>query len=175
MPYFSSSLCSSLIGTPWMHFKLLSWCCSLERVNLNKSMCGFLNRNCLGLQKFLFPTKSLLSFAARSYGDLSSWLWNPGPGVLVWGWYFSLLRYFSLNFYPPHVNVGPAHPASVSLLLVWMDVAFLILWLSDSAQLDFCWFSMVVVLWFGCNLMWLCEEVSLVYVCRHLDWELPGM
>ena len=33
---------------------------------------GFFKRNCLGLQKFLPPTQSLLGFGARSCGDLSS-------------------------------------------------------------------------------------------------------
>ena len=45
-------------------------------------MCGFLKRNCLGFQKFLPLTQSLLGFAANSGGDLSSWHWNPGLGGL---------------------------------------------------------------------------------------------
>ena len=51
------------------------------RVSLNKSMCGFLKRNCLELQKFLPLTPLPLVFAARSYGDLSSWHWIPGLGA----------------------------------------------------------------------------------------------
>ena len=49
-------------------------------------MCGFFERNCLGLQKFLPLTQSPLVFAARSCGDSSSWHWNSGLGRLVWGW-----------------------------------------------------------------------------------------
>ena len=47
-------------------------------VSLIKSMCVFLMRNCLGLQKFPPLTPSLLVFAARNFGDLPSWHWNPG-------------------------------------------------------------------------------------------------
>ena len=66
---------------PLVPFKLLPWCWSSEGVSLSKSLCGFFKRNCLGLQKFLPPTQSLLDFAARSYEDLSSWSWNPGVGA----------------------------------------------------------------------------------------------
>ena len=57
---------------PLVPFNLLSRCLSSEEVRLNKSMSGFLKRNCLGLKKFLLLTQLLLVFAARSYGDLSS-------------------------------------------------------------------------------------------------------
>ena len=36
-----------------------------------------------------------------------------------------------LNFYPPHMDVGPAHFVSPPLLLVWVDVVSLIPYLSD--------------------------------------------
>ena len=74
-------------------FKLLSQCGSSEGLSLSKSGCGFFKGNCLGLQEFLPPTQFPLIFAARSYGDLSSWHWNPGLGVLVWGEDSLLLRY----------------------------------------------------------------------------------
>ena len=61
-------------------------CWSSEGVSLINSVCGFFKGNCLGFQKFLPLTQSLLVFAARSYGDLSSWYWNPGLGGQVWGW-----------------------------------------------------------------------------------------
>ena len=54
----------------------------LEGVSLNKFMCGFFKGNCLGLQKFLPLTQSLLVYAARSYGGLSSLHWKPGLGAL---------------------------------------------------------------------------------------------
>ena len=74
-------------------FKLLPLCWSSEGVSLSKSVCGFFKEKYLGLQKFLPPTQSPLVFAARSYGDLSSWHWNPGLGGLLWGCDSSLLRY----------------------------------------------------------------------------------
>ena len=76
MPDTSVSPCISLVS-----FKLFvtlvtnqsSW--SSEGVSLSKSMCGFFKRDCLGLQKFLPLTQSLLVFVAQSCGDLSSWHW----------------------------------------------------------------------------------------------------
>ena len=49
----------------------------------SKIVCGFFKRNCLGLQKFLPLTQFSLVFAARTYGNLSPWHWNPRLGVLV--------------------------------------------------------------------------------------------
>ena len=57
------------------------WCGSTEGVSLSKSVCGFFKRNFLGLQKFYPLTQRPLVFATRSYGDLSSWHWNPGLGA----------------------------------------------------------------------------------------------
>ena len=112
---------------PLVPFKLLPWCWSSEEVSLSKSMCGFLKRNYLGLQKFLPSTHSPLVFAARSYGDLSSWHWNPGlggPGVGL----VLLAPEISLpDFYLPHICVGPAHSVCQPLLPDWMDVVSLIL------------------------------------------------
>ena len=78
---------------PLVPFKLLPWCWGSEGVSLSKSVCGFFKGNCLGLYKCLLPSHSLLVFAGRSYGDLPFWHWNPGLGVLIWGWDSSLLRY----------------------------------------------------------------------------------
>ena len=71
--HFSSSC------RPLVTFKLLPQCCSLEGVSLSKSVYRFF-KNCLGLQKFLPLTQAMLVFAARIYGDLSSWHWYPGLG-----------------------------------------------------------------------------------------------
>ena len=90
--YFNSSLYATSAfqaTTPVLDFRGISMC---------KSMCGFIKRNCLGLQKFLPLTPSPLVFAARSYGNLSSWHWKHGLGGLVWGWESSLLRYPSWIF-----------------------------------------------------------------------------
>ena len=49
----------------------------------------------------------------------------PGTGTLGWrpGIGLGLLtpKTSLLNFYPPHVDIGPAHSTSVPLLPVWMD------------------------------------------------------
>ena len=71
---------------------------SSEGVSLSKSVCVCFKRNCLGLQKFLSMTQSLLVSPAGSYGDLPSWHWEPGLGGLVWGWDSSFLRYPSRIF-----------------------------------------------------------------------------
>ena len=66
---------------------------------LSKSVCRFFERNNLRLWKFLPLTQSPPVFAARSYGDLSFWHWNPGLGVLMWGWNSLLPRY------PPRIFI----------------------------------------------------------------------
>ena len=87
---------------PLVPFKLQPWYWILERVSMNKSMCGFFKGNCLGLKKFLPLTQSPSVFSARSYGELPSWYWITGLRslihTLVWGWDSSLLRYPSQIF-----------------------------------------------------------------------------
>ena len=55
----------------------------------------------------------------------------PGPGTLGWGFGVGLgllnPEIALPNFYPPHMDVGPAHSTSLLLLSVWMDVVSLIL------------------------------------------------
>ena len=100
-------------------FNLLPQCWSLQGVSLSKFVCGFFKQNCLELQKLLPLTQSLLVFAARSCGDLPSWHWNPGLGLLA-------PKISLLNFYLPHVGVGPVHSVSPPLSPMWMDVVSLI-------------------------------------------------
>ena len=40
----------------------------------------------LKVWQFLLPPQHPQVFAARSYGDLSSWRWNSGLCGLAWGW-----------------------------------------------------------------------------------------
>ena len=103
-------------------FKVLPQWWSSEGVSLNEAVCGFFKRNCLGLQQFLPPTQSPLVFAARNYGDLYSWHWDSG--LVGPGFRLGLLAFEILlpNFYPPHLDVGPAHSTSLPLLPVLMDV-----------------------------------------------------
>ena len=71
----------------------------------SESKSWFFEGNFLGLQKFLPPIQSLLVFAARSYGDLTSLAlgpWAGGPGVRLG----LLAPEIPLpNFYPPHMGM----------------------------------------------------------------------
>ena len=88
-------------------------------------MCGLFKRNCLGVQKFLPPTQSLLGFAVRNCGDLSSQPWNHG--LVIWlGLGLLAPKISFLNFYSPHMDLVPAHSMSLHLPPVWMDVDSLI-------------------------------------------------
>ena len=86
-------------------------------------MCGLFKKNCLGLQKFLLLTQSLLVFATRSCGDLpfflalEPWAWGPGMRLGLFAPEISLP-----NFYVPHMGEGLARSMSAPLLPVWMDV-----------------------------------------------------
>ena len=162
-----------LLCMPLVPFKLASQCWSSEEVSLSKSVCGFFKRNFLGLQKFLLPTQSLLDFAARSYGDLSSWHWNPGLRGLVWGWDSSLLLSL-LNFYPPQLDVGPGFSASPPFHPIRMDVFF---FNSIVVRFPFNLISNGSEWWLLCVLvvilMWFCEEASMIsYVPSWLEVQI---
>ena len=78
----SSTLMPDTLVPPCMPLvpcKLLPQIWSSEEVSLNKSVCGFFKRDCLGLQNFLSLPQSLLVFAARSTGA-----YLPGTGTLGW-------------------------------------------------------------------------------------------
>ena len=55
--------------------------------------CGPFKQSFLKIQQFLPLPQLPLVFIGRSYGDLSSWCWNPGLCGLAWGWDCSLPRY----------------------------------------------------------------------------------
>ena len=90
----------------------------------------------LGGDAWESPTPT--GFTARSYGDLSSWHWNPGLGSLVWGGDLSLPLYLSrflsttrgLGPPIPCIHASPSVSESPSLLPIWINVASLIPWLS---------------------------------------------
>ena len=68
-------------------FKLLPQCWSSWGVSLCRSVCRPLRGTAWDSRSLcLFQPQSLLIFIVRIYGDFSCWHWNPGLGVLVWGW-----------------------------------------------------------------------------------------
>ena len=155
-------------SSPLVPFKLPPQCWSSGQwVWVGESVCGFFKRNCLGFQQFLPPTQSLLLFADRSCGDLSSYHWSPGLGGLVWSWDSSLLRHPSQIFIHP-VWGWQAYSMSASLPPVCIDVVSSIVVrlpfssISDSSEWWMFYISVVI-------LMWLCEEVSHVCLHHHLD------
>ena len=82
--------------------------------------------------------------------------WIVGP---VWGWDWLLSPQISLlNFYLPHMDVGPTHSTSLPLPPVWMDMVSLIR-LPFSLIFDGCewwlFYNLVV------NLIWLCGEAAM--------------
>ena len=95
-------------------------------MSLSKSVCGFFKRNCLGLQKFFSTDSILTGFCSQKFWvliflGLEPWAGRPGVGLGLLDPEIPLL-----NFYLPHVGVGPACSMSALLLSVWMDVVSLI-------------------------------------------------
>ena len=62
----------------------------------------------------LLQYQSPLVLWARSYGEFSSWHYNTWLWGLVWSWN-PCSRDIPLNFYLPHMGVGPAHSKSPPL------------------------------------------------------------
>ena len=126
LPLQPWSSCRTIRFFPICPWFLLSYCPSAgaQREWVLVNLCVGPLRGTPGTPEAFHLTqhKFLLVFIARSYGDFSSWHWNPMPGFLVWVWDPLLLREdllrqdISPNFYLPHVGMGLV--PSVSLLLV---------------------------------------------------------
>ena len=71
--------------------------------------------------------------------------WEPGVGLVLLTFEISLL-----DFYLPHVGVGPASTTALPLLSVYIDVVSLIPLLSEFHSSRF-----LMVLNDGCSLFWL--------------------
>ena len=82
------SLTGNQTGNPLVHRLALN-----PLSHTSQGRMWVLSEKCMEFQKFLLPTQSLLVFAARICGDLSSWQCNPGLGGLVWGWGSLIPRY----------------------------------------------------------------------------------
>ena len=88
--HFSSSLCAT--GA----FQAAILVLELRGSDLIKFMCGFFKRNSrtqVGTPEVSSNDSLPHGFAAKSYGDLSSWHWYAGLGGLVRGWDSLLPRY----------------------------------------------------------------------------------
>ena len=136
-------------------------------------MCVFLKRNCLVPQQFLPLTQSLLPFVARSYGDLSSWYWNPGVG----GWCGSGTPHSSditaeFLFTTCGCGASPfyicAPPTSLDGCGFFNSVVVRLPFNLISECLEWWLFYILVLI-----LMQLCKEASHICLCRHLDQKSP--
>ena len=97
------------------------------------SPCGPFKWTLLKIQQFLLPPLSLLMFTVRSYGDLSSWCWNPGLCSLAWGWDHLLLR-CPFQFLSSTCERGTAH-STASTSPGYTTSLHLSAYLCDSARL----------------------------------------
>ena len=136
---------------------------------VGESVCGFFKRNCLGFQKFLPPTQSPLVFAARSYGNLSFWHWNPGLGGLVWYWDSLLPRcpfwiFSTIHGCGTSLFLVCAPPTSLDGCGFFNSIVIRLIFNSISESSEWWLFSILVVI-----LKWLWEEASHVRLCHHLD------
>ena len=89
-------------------------------------------RRLLRTPQFLPPLQPPLASTARSYGNFSSWQWNPGLGSLVWGLDPLLLKYPS-QFLSTTRGYGTACSTSLGLcvsLYISTSLALLPIWMN---------------------------------------------
>ena len=125
----------------------------------------------MGLQQFLPPTQLVLVFVARHYGYLSSWHWNPGLGALCGigtpcSWDIPpefLSTTCGYGTRPFHISTPPTSLDGCGFFnSVVVRLSFSSIY--DGSEWWLLYISFVI-------LMWLCKEVSCVYLCYHLDWK----
>ena len=156
-------------------------------------LCGPFRQSFLKIWQFLPLPPPALIFTARSYGDLSSWCWNPGLCSLVLGWDRFFSRYPSWLLSTTHdCGTARAHSAATLPLCATLCLLASLPLLHISAPptcLDECgffkslvvgfpysfifWLFWVLFAWkFSCNLfLWLHEEAKHVHICLHFDWK----
>ena len=140
-------------------FELLPRCWSSEGVSLSKSLCRPFKRNCLGIRHCFLQPADMVTY-------------HPGTRTLGWGAWCGPGTLCSLDispdFYPPHVNVGPAVLclSYQSQCSFFFNSVFLGLPFSSISDGSEWWLfhSLVVILMLD-------EEVSCVYLHCHLDWK----
>ena len=116
--------CQTLQFLPVCHRCLSSYYLVLElRGRESKSHVGSLKGTAWDSRNFFHWLNPHWFLHLKIMGTyLEPWAGGPGMGLGLPTFYLSLP-----NFYPPHIDVGPAHSVSPPLLPVWMDVVSLIL------------------------------------------------
>ena len=166
MPDTSGSPCMPLVP-----FKLLPQCWSSEGMSLSKYMCGPFADTAWDSSSSFYQFK-LCWFLQPEV--MESYL--PGTGTLGWGFRVGLGT--SLQRYPSQIFIHHTW--------VWdQPVPHLLISVSPTTLDGCCFFTSIVVglpfnsisdgseWWLFYSLvvilMWLCEKVSCIYLCCHLD------
>ena len=167
MPDTSVSSC-----TPLVTFKLPPWCWSSEGVSLNRWMPVWVPQEELLRAPVASSTNSIPSgFLIQNLWGLSFLAlesWAAGPGVDLG----LLAPKISLsNFYPHRCGASPFHvytpPTSLGGCGFFNSIVVRLPFNLISDVPEWWLFYILVVI-----LMWLCEEVSHVWLHRHLDQKL---
>ena len=109
-----------------------------------------------------------LVFTARSYGELTSWHWNPGLcnpglglGLIIPKVFFPI---FIHHMWVRNQPILHLHPSNHGFFFNSIVVGFPFSSISDGSEW-WLFYSLVVIL------IWLCEEASHVCLRHHLDWK----
>ena len=160
---------------PLVPFKLLLWWYwSSEGVHLSKLGTGTLRGTYRESSSFFTDSNPTVFYSQKLWGLIFLALkpWAGGPGVRLVPF---TPKIFLLNFYPPHMAVGPTctthpylHIPKSPTFLDWCDffssvvVTLIFNSISDGSESSLVC-NLVVIL------MWLCEKASHVYLYLHLD------
>ena len=109
---------------------------------------------------------------ARSYGDLSSWRWNPGLGGLMWlepltpEIFLPIFIHHMWVWDQPIMCLHPFYQSRCALLFNSVVVGLPFSSISGGSEW-WLFYSLVVIL------MWFCEEASCVYLHLQFDQKSP--
>ena len=166
MPDMSVPPCMRLVS-----FKLLPQCWSSEGVSLSKFICGFFNENAWDSRIFFHQLNPHWFLHPEIVGT-----YLPGTGTLGWGAWCGAGAPCSWDIRPEFLSTtdgcvtSPFHvstpPPSLDGYGFFNSLVFRFPFnlISDSSE----WWVFYII---AVILMWLCEEVSRVYLCLHLDWK----
>ena len=154
---------------PLVPFKIPPWCWSSEGVSLNKLVCEFFKRDCLGLQKILLPNQSHWFLQPEFIGTCL-----PGIGTLGWGIWCGAGTLCSWDI--PFRFLSTTCVCGTSLFCIsapltrlgcgFFNCMLIRLPLNLISAFSEWWLLHYLVR----ILMWLCEEASRL-LCCHLDWK----